>query len=80
MKIFWTNVNVRLIFIGLEESGIKFVYSEKATKFCEISTLLLTDTTKDKSKVEISQKILVFSEYMNFNVLSSVSSTKEIIL
>ena len=24
---------------------IKFIYSEKATKFCEISTLLLTGTT-----------------------------------
>ena len=24
---------------------IKFIYSEKATKFCEISTLLLTVTT-----------------------------------
>ena len=24
---------------------VKFVYSEKATKFCEISTLLLTGTT-----------------------------------
>ena len=32
---------------------IKFIYSEKATKFCEISTLLLTGTTYDKSKVEI---------------------------
>ena len=25
---------------------LKFIYSEKATKFCEIFTLLLTDTTK----------------------------------
>ena len=24
---------------------LKFIYSEKATKFCEISTLLLTGTT-----------------------------------
>ena len=24
---------------------VKFIYSEKATKFCEISTLLLTGTT-----------------------------------
>ena len=28
---------------------IKFIYSEKATKFCEISTLLLTGTTQGKS-------------------------------
>ena len=25
--------------------GVKFIYSEKATKFCEIFTLLLTGTT-----------------------------------
>ena len=34
---------------------LKFIYSEKATKFCEIFTLLLTDTTQDKSKVKISK-------------------------
>ena len=45
---------------------LKFIYSEKATKFCEISTLDLTDTTLDKSTVEISQKFVAFSEYMNF--------------
>ena len=46
---------------------VKFVYSEKATKFFEISTLLLTGTTWDKSKVEILQNFVAFSEYMNFN-------------
>jgi hypothetical protein len=45
---------------------LKFIYSEKAPKFCEISTLLLTGTTQDKSKVEISQNFGAFSEYMNF--------------
>ena len=30
---------------------VKFIYSEKATKFCKISTVDLTGTTKDKSKV-----------------------------
>ena len=45
---------------------LKFIYSEKATKFCEISTLLLTGTTKDKSKLEISKKFVAFSDYMNF--------------
>ena len=49
---------------------LKFIYSEKATKFCEISTLLaLIGTTQDKSKVEISHNFLAFSEYMNFNQL-----------
>ena len=33
---------------------IKFIYSEKATKFYEIFTLLLTGTKYDKSKVRIS--------------------------
>ena len=44
----------------------KFVYSEKATKFCEISTLLLSTLHTDKSKVEISQNFVAFSEYVNF--------------
>ena len=45
---------------------IKFIYSEKATKFCEISTLLLSYVVPVKSKVEISQNFVAFSEYMNF--------------
>ena len=45
---------------------LKLIYSEKATEFCEISTLLLTGTTLDKSKVEISQNFMAFSEHMNF--------------
>ena len=31
---------------------LKFIYSEKATKFCEIVTLLLSVCTVDKSKVK----------------------------
>ena len=59
---------------------VKFIYSEKATTFCEISTLLLSvckyckdfsyaegERFVDKSKVETLQKILAFSEYKNFN-------------
>ena len=45
---------------------LKFVYSEKATTFCEISTLLLSYVVPVKSKVEISQNFVAFSEYMNF--------------
>ena len=41
---------------------IKFIYSEKATKFYEISTLLLTLCTVVKSKVEISRNFVAFSE------------------
>ena len=46
---------------------VKFIYSEKATKFCEISTLIWSVCTVDKSKVEISQNFVAFSEYTNLN-------------
>ena len=48
--------------------NVKFMYSEKAAKFCEISTLLLSYVVPVKSKVEILQNFVAFSEYMNFNV------------
>ena len=44
----------------------KFIYSEKATKICEIYTLLLSYVVPVKSKVMISQNFAAFSEYMNF--------------
>ena len=48
---------------------VKFVYSEKATKFGKIFTLLLTVCTVCtvvKSKGKILQNFVAFSEYMNF--------------
>ena len=45
---------------------IKFIYSEKATKFYEIFTLLLSNVLLVKSKVMILQNFVAFSEYMNF--------------
>ena len=45
---------------------LNFIYSEKTTKFCEIFTLLLSVYTVDKSKVDISQNFVAFSEYTNF--------------
>ena len=45
---------------------LKFIYSGKATKFYEISTLLLSYVVPVKSKVEILQNFMAFSEYMNF--------------
>ena len=45
---------------------VKFIHSEKATKFCEISTLDLSYVVTVKSTVEISQNFVAFSEYMNF--------------
>ena len=50
----------------MQITRIWFVYSEKATRFCEISNLLLSTVHTDKSKVEISQNFVAFSEYMNF--------------
>ena len=43
---------------------VKFIYSEKATKFCKIFTLLLTTVHTVKSKVKISQNYVAISEYM----------------
>ena len=43
------------------------MYSEKAKKFCEISTVGLNVTTYDKSTMQILQKFLAFSEYKNFD-------------
>ena len=42
---------------------LKFIYAEKAIKFCEISTLYLTVTTLHRT-VEISQKFVAFLEYV----------------
>ena len=49
------------------DSLLKFIYSEKATKFCENSTLLLSYVVPVKSKVETSQNFVAFSEYMNYD-------------
>ena len=43
----------------------KFIYSEKATKFCEIFSLLFY-VVPVESKVEISQNFVAISEYINF--------------
>ena len=45
---------------------VKFIYSEKTTNFCEISTVDLSYVVMIKSMVEISQNFVAFSEYMNF--------------
>ena len=48
---------------------LKFIYSEKATKFCEISTSYVLPV---KSKVEISQNFVAFSEYINFTYPTTI--------
>ena len=52
----------------LFSNTIKFIYFEKATNFCEISTVDLSYVVTVKSTVEISQNFVAFSEYMNFNI------------
>ena len=46
--------------------AVKIIYSEKATKFCEMFTLILTVCTVVKSKEKISQNFVASSEYMDF--------------
>jgi hypothetical protein len=50
---------------------LKLIYSEKATKSCEIFTLLLSYAGKEK----ISQNFVAFSEYMNFKCENMVHRT-----
>ena len=45
---------------------VKFIFSEMATQFCQIFTLLLSYVVPVKSKVKILQTFVAFSEYMNF--------------
>ena len=47
-------------------TSLKFIYSEKDTKFGEISTLDLSYVVPVKFTVEILQNFMSFSEYMNF--------------
>ena len=62
-------VNVMTFF-----STIKFIYSEKATKFCEIFTLRLAYVVPIKSKGKISQNFVAFSEFMNFIIKNAECS------
>ena len=55
---------------------LKNIYSEKATTFCEISTVDLSYLVVPvKSTVDISQNFVAFSEYMNFNNIYVPAST-----
>ena len=61
----------RIIKRALDKVHIPF---ERATKFCEIFNLLFSYVVSVKSKVNISQKFVAFSEYMNFNVGNQLCS------
>ena len=52
-------------------SNLKFKYSEKATRFCKISTFILSVCTVDRSKVEILLNFVAFSEYTNFSQIAA---------
>ena len=58
--------------------GLKFIYSEKAIKFCEIFHLLLNTIHRVKSKRKILQNFVTFSEYMNFTSVSFYNFAKQI--
>ena len=51
---------------------LKFIYSEKATKFRDIFTLLASYVVPVKSKVKILHNFVAFSEYMNFTTMRRV--------
>ena len=54
---------------GYQLLGVKFIYSEKATKFREIFTLLLNTVQKVKSKVKILQNLLrIYEIYLKNSV------------
>ena len=57
----------QILWSSLNTWTLKFIYSENATEFCKIYTLFLSSVVPVKSKVEISQNCLAFSEYMYFN-------------
>ena len=51
----------------IPRNTVRFIYSEKATKFCEISIVDLSYVVTIKSTVEISQNFVASSEYMIFS-------------
>ena len=58
---------------------MKFRYSEKATKFDEISIFILTLLTVSNVKMKISSKFVAFSEYLNINklILKNIFKTEQ---
>ena len=76
-----------LFFAGVVKSSakscccfLKFIYSEKATKFCKISTLLFSYVVPVKSKAEILQNFVAFSGYMNFSISQGIRPIPELFL
>ena len=62
----WVEIVWRFMeFFFTFQNFLKFIYSEKATKFCEISAVDLSYVVTVKSTVEISQSFVAFSEYIH---------------
>ena len=53
---------IHYIWVSMFQKSLKFIYSEKATKFCEISPVDVSYVVPVKSTVEISQNFVAFSE------------------
>ena len=68
-----------MIFFRFPTIEVKFIYSEKATIFCKISTVDLSYVVMVKSTVEISQNFVTFSEYMNLHILWKRRSSMHVI-
>ena len=65
------------MYIVHTELLVKFIYSEKATNFCEIATVDLSYVVTVKSTVKISQNFVAFTEYMNFKTHICTSSLSQ---
>ena len=66
-----------LVTLYKPQKEVKFIYSEKATKFCQIFPLLLSYVVPVKSKGKISQNFVAFSEYMNFKNVENPATLRK---
>ena len=74
----WLSIYFTFLFLFWSKNLylLKFIYSEKATKFCEISTVDLSYVLSVKSAVEILQNFASFSGYLNFKTEPSINNTR----
>ena len=83
-SFWWPQWIILLIFYSLEKAPLqyikwyllKLIYSEKAQKFCEISSLNLSYVVTVKSTVEILQNFVAFSECTNFRYTNQIQLSK----
>ena len=66
VNVFKIAINPHSMLVRNLKKVLKFIYSQKATKFFKISPLLLTALHTVKIKGKISQNFVAFSEYMHF--------------